>query len=165
MKDQTASKSIFFHWSTLGFFLTALVTICFVALHATPYMLAATISYSFLVLGLLLRQNIKAHPWFMLSAIILDLGLVLTLEFQRSAIKTAASFTLSPLQQAHIGTSTLATALYIPVLYLGFRRWRGSLADPASKMWHIRLGIAAFIFRTAGFLLMFTLLSYVTKTS
>lgn len=161
--SQTQKKSLLSIWPILGFCTIAISTVIFVTMNATVHMAAATISFSVLSLGLILRQNKKVHPYFMITAILMDLGLVLALEIQRNAIATAASFTLSPLQQAHIGASSIATLLYFPVLYLGFMRWKNKLTSNASRTWHIRLGMAAFLFRAMGFILMFTLLSYVKK--
>jgi hypothetical protein len=89
------------------------------------------------------------------------LGIVLTLEYQRQAIDTALAFSMSPLQQAHIAASSVATALYIPVLWLGWHLLKGT-PTAARRRWHRRLAIPAFIFRTIGFILMFALLG---KTS
>ncbi len=117
----------------------------------------ASLAYLLMCIGLHLRKKRAVHIFFMNCAIFLDIALVLTLEIQRDAIDTAFSFTLLPLQQAHIVMSSIATLLYIPVLYLG---WRGYLKKLTSKQrsWHLRLGISAYFFRTMGFILMFTLI-------
>ncbi len=83
--------------------------------------------------------------------IAIDLLLVLVLQIQRNAVHTALEFSLSPLQQAHVVASTIATVLYFPTLYLGWTR--------RSRVWHLRVGVLAFLFRTFGFILMFSLLS------
>jgi hypothetical protein len=139
----------------LGILAFALLGI--VAKFGTPYMCVATFSYFTMVTGLVLRNNKKVHYKLMATAITLDLLLVLVLEVQRHAIHTALSFTLSPLQQAHIGASSVATALYLPVVILGLRRLWG-LSSEKLKTWHMKLGITAFIFRSLGFLLMFSLI-------
>jgi len=126
-------------------------------LWATPYMGFATLAYGFMNIGLMNRRHRSIHASYMLSAIALDLALVLTLELQRDAIKTAMSFSLSPLQQAHILMSSLATALYIPIVILGYRLYFGRL-NALGRLWHRRLGIAGYVFRSLGFLLMFSLL-------
>jgi len=128
-----------------------------VGIWATPYMGLATLSYGFMNIGLMNLRNRDIHVRYMNSAIALDLALVLVLEFQRDAIQTALSFSLSPLQQAHIAMSAVATTLYIPILILGWRLYLGKL-NSAGRSWHRRLGIMGYVFRSLGFLLMFSLL-------
>lgn len=129
-----------------------------VGAFATPHMFVATFAYLLMVNGLVHRKNKKLHVKLMNSAIGLDLALVLLLELSRNAVDTALSFSLSPLQQAHIVASSLATALYIPILILGWLRYTEKLKGSASRSWHLRLGVVAFIFRSLGFLFMFSLL-------
>ena len=135
----------------------------------TPYMSLAAIAYTLLVAGLIFRKNRKIHPILMSAGIALDLTIVLTLQLQRDAIQTALKFSLSPLQQLHIGCSSVATALYIPVVVLGVLLLKSaqlsSKSQPDLKMkrqvwrfWHLRLAVTAFIFRSLGFLLMFSML-------
>lgn len=126
---------------------------------ATPYMGIATTAYGLMVCGLIYKYRTSLHTRFMLGAIGLDLFLVLFLEYQRHAIETALAFKLSPLQQAHIGVSTLATVLYFPVLYLGITLWRDYTKRERLIGWHKKIGITAFVFRTLGFILMFSLLA------
>ncbi len=123
----------------------------------TPYMAAATLAYGLMSIGLLNRKTTIVHARLMGSAIALDLGIVVTLELQRHAINTALSFSLTPMQQAHIAMSSIATLLYFPVVFLGWKRFRGKLSASGMR-WHIRLGISAYAFRTLGFILMFALL-------
>lgn len=118
------------------------------------YMIWATIAYFLMVTGVVLRKRRPIHVRLMLTAIAMDLCLVGLLEVKRDAVAKALEFSMGPLQQMHIGFSTVAVALYLPVLSLGIMRLRG--VGPLD--WHIRLGLAAFIFRTLGFLFMFSLL-------
>jgi len=124
---------------------------------ATPYMGFATLAYGFMNIGLMNRRHRTIHISYMISAIALDLALVLTLELQRDAIKTAISFSLTPMQQAHILMSSMATALYVPIIILGYRLYCGRL-NGLGRLWHRRLGIAGYVFRSLGFFLMFSLL-------
>ena len=95
----------------------------------------------------------------MASAIVIDLSLVLILEFSRSAIATAIGPNLNTLQRLHVGFSTLAVALYIPVIILGWRMlYKAGSATGKQKKWHRRLGYAAFTARTMSFLFMFSML-------
>lgn len=141
---------------TVVFLLIAVGVISFVAFNATPYMLLATLSYFLLAAGLALRKVRRLHAAFMLTAITADLLIVLILQIQRNAIQTAVSFSLTPLQQFHVGFSVVATFLYFPVLFLGIFLLKKP--HEALRLLHIRLALTAFTFRTLGFITMFTLL-------
>lgn len=122
-----------------------------------PYMIAATVSYILLVLGLVFRKKRKLHACLMGLGILTDLTIVMLLEINRDAVKTAVKFSLTTLQQLHVGTSACATALYFPVAVLGLLRLFGS-GNSRVRHLHLRSGVAAFIFRSLGFIFMFSLL-------
>ena len=93
----------------------------------------------------------------MSTAIASDLVLVLTLEIQRDAVATAIAHKLSALNQAHIYCSSIATLLYIPLIYFGIKLLKRE--DVARiKPIHRKLGYAALTFRTLGYMLMFSML-------
>lgn len=124
-----------------------------------PFMVAATLAYWCIVLGISARKSDRRrHLSLMSVGIALDIGIVLTLEVQRHAIDTAVQMSLNPLQQAHILFSSFAVLMYMPLVALGVLHFFGR-AITVSSRWHRRLGTAAFAFRTAGFILMFTLLT------
>ena len=125
--------------------------------YLTPHMLWASGTYYLMLGGLLFRCTRGLHICLMSIAMLADLSLVLLLQFQRNAIETAVSFTLSPLQQAHVGASTIALLLYFPTLYYGIRRARSRDFSLEERQRHLRYGLTAFFFRTLGFLLMFSL--------
>lgn len=145
------------------FLLGALPLLVAIACFATPYMLCASIAYCLMVTGLINLKQRRRHAALMSTAIALDVGLVLVLELQRDAINTAVSLSLSPLQMAHVGSSSVATLLYFPVLFLGFQRLFKPSAPLWMRTWHIRLGVAAFVFRSLGFVFMFSLLAHVLR--
>jgi hypothetical protein len=147
---------------SIAFILIFLVSVKQIFPGATPYMLAASLSYSLMILGVLNRKNTRVHAPVMGTAISIDLLIVLTLEIQRHAVNTALEFSLTPLQQIHIGFSTLATVLYFPIVALGLLRLKGRTGENSAH-WHKRLGVAAFIFRTSGFILMFSMLDKTMK--
>ena len=126
-------------------------------LPITLIMKVATACYLCFIFGLYYRKNRKVHVRLMATGIAGDLSIVLLLEFQRAAIDTALSFKLGFWQQLHIGSSFTAVILYIPVIYLGSSIIFGG-SSLKKRLWHIRIALVAFIFRTMGFLLMFTLL-------
>jgi hypothetical protein len=125
---------------------------------ATPYMLIASAAYLCMFSGMLLRRNPKTHPKLMMTGMATDILLVLILEVQRSAIKTASGFSLTYPQQLHILFSLMAVVHYFPVFYLGLKRMKGT-ASTKQKALHLRLGVMAFAFRTLGFILMFSFLA------
>ena len=146
-----------FHSSKLKL-LIAVIFAILVFFISDFFMGLATLSYSMLIIGLLNRFRSKhEHAFFMTLGISIDLIIVLSLEIQRNAIGTAVSFSLSSLQQAHIGFSSLATLLYFPVLFLGVRNLKSPPTLVSLKA-HKILGYSAFIFRSLGFVLMFSLI-------
>jgi hypothetical protein len=128
-----------------------------IAHFTTIYMAVATTAYFLMVTGFMFRSEKRVHFKLMTAAIFLDLSLVAVLEVKRHAIHTALSFTLTPLQQCHIAVSSVAAALYIPILILGALRLWGHRSKGVRSA-HIILGISAFIFRSLGFILMFSML-------
>jgi hypothetical protein len=128
-----------------------------IAALTTPYMGAASFAYFLMVAGLAFRLRHRLlHRRLMFSAMGIDLSLVLLLELQRSAIGTVIALEMGSWQFAHVLFSTLALLLYGPMIYLGKALW--SRETPGLRTWHKRVGIAAFTFRTLGFVLMFSLL-------
>ena len=122
----------------------------------TIYMWIATVAWLCLMSGYLARKKRSTHVNLMRAGIFLDIGLVLFLQFTRGAIQTALSFELALLKQLHIAASTIALLLYFPILYLGFQLLKGK-GTAEMRARHIRLGTTALIFRTLGFLLMFSM--------
>lgn len=119
----------------------------------------ATFAYFLMCSGLYFRKtNSMTHAFYMTTAIFTDLSLVLALQILRDAVQTASSFSLPFLQQAHIGASSLATVLYFPVLYLGYHLLTGKSTGHTKRL-HKKVAITAFVFRSIGFLLMFSMLA------
>jgi hypothetical protein len=136
--------SAFFVAAVLGFITSA-------------YMGVATFAYCLMVLGIVWRRRAReTHRQLMFAGMGIDLALVLLLELQRSATATAFGFKLGPWQMAHVVASTLAVALYLPMIYAGMKLWERETAGRRSL--HRRLGYLTFFFRSLGFVLMFSLL-------
>ena len=135
------------------------VSLALLCRFVTPYMWIASLAYAFMVSGMLFRKSSRRiHVYLMSSAMALDLALVGTLEIKRNAVEKALEFSLGPWQQAHIMASLLALSLYGPVFALGLWRYLRPGSPAPARLWHIRLGIAAFVLRSLGFLLMFSML-------
>ena len=139
-------------------FLLFIPVFIFLGIALTPYMSISTLAYSLLVVGLILRQSKKPHSLCMLSGISLDIAIVLTLEFTRQAINTAVSLELDALQQTHIVFSTIALLLYFPTLVMGIKIYRGNTC-PQLRARHRKIAITAFVFRSLGFIFMFSMIS------
>lgn len=125
----------------------------------TAPMMVATFAYYLMVVGIFNRRRRVLHVTLMGSAILLDLGLVLVLEIQRSAINAALNYPYTGWQTAHIVASTLAVLFYLPTIVLGLKRLRNPKITPSVRLWHMRVALTAFSLRTVGFVLMFTMLS------
>jgi len=115
----------------------------------------ASIAYTSLLVGLLYRKDRSMHVPFMAVGIGLDTLLVLVLQVQRGVIQGAVTDTYTTLQYLHIGSSTIAFVLYFPLVYFAVRQYRG-IGSPQGRLWHIRIALTAFVFRTLGFGLMFS---------
>ena len=140
-------------------FLICFVTIILCSIFTTPPMMIATFNFCLLLLGFSFRHRSKSvHASLMTLGILSDISLVLLLQIQRNAVQTAVAFRLSPLNQAHVICSTLATLLYFPVLFYGWKLYQNTSARGNTRLIHKRLGLAALFFRTLGFLLMFSML-------
>lgn len=124
----------------------------------TPYMAVASLAYLLLACGVVQSARRKAHVALMSSGVVMDLGVVLTLEVKRSAVATALGGELGPLQMGHVAFSLAAVILYVPTMVLGWRGIRGGKGGPSRLKAHRILGKVAFLFRTVGFGLMFSLL-------
>ena len=144
-----------------------LVAVCFaiippavvVLVGGTPYMLVAGMAYGTLSAGIWLRRNRPVHATLMNFGILLDVSLVLTLQIERDAVGTALSNTLGAWEMSHIICSTLALVLYFPLLYLGWSLFRNR-AGLGWALTHRRLGVVAFVLRSLGFVLMFSMLKH-----
>ncbi len=136
--------------------LFVLVASGFIGVVFSPYKGIATLSYLCLLVGVVHRKNRNVHVGLMSSGMTIDVLLVLVLEFQRSAIATSAGGSLNSYQLAHVIVSTLAVLVYLPTANLGYRRWKGTLAQEKNVL-HLRFGVLAFVLRTIGYVLMFSM--------
>lgn len=102
------------------------------------------------------RKDRSSHVPFMVFGMVLDLLLVLYLQFTRDAVGTALEFRLSVLQQIHILFSASAVALYFPTFYYGLKLVK-RVATPKQRILHIKIATTALIFRTLGLLFMFSM--------
>lgn len=94
------------------------------------------------------------HVPMVLTAIIGDLSFVVFLQLTRDALARAFEFQLSLFNQMHIGFSAVAMLLYFPVVFFGIKLLRG---ENNCRLLHRRLAVSAYVFRTLGFLFMFSM--------
>lgn len=120
-------------------------------------MYIASIAWALLLTGYAFRRTRSLHVPLVLGGIFLDISLVAYLEWSRGAIEKAVSFDMNGLQQVHIAMSTVALVLYFPVLGLGMRLF-GDSENYSLRDLHKRVALTALIFRTLGFIFMFSML-------
>lgn len=123
----------------------------------TDYMYIATLAWALLCLAYLLRRRRWLHVPLAVSGMLLDILLVAFLQLTRNAVQTAVSFNLSLMEQIHIANSSIALLLYVPVFYFGVKLAVGG-ATPSQRAWHLKLAIAALVFRSLGFVFMASLI-------
>lgn len=153
-----ASRPFFSRKEALAIYL-GLSLIFYIGLNASLYMGLATFTYFFMLLGVRLRKNRPLHWRVMSFSMITDIGLVLILEATRSAVDTAVKFELTALQKIHILTSLVAVVLYLCMFYLGYKRYKDKKNTQRIKNLHMRFGITTLIFRSVGWLTMFSFLA------
>ncbi len=88
-----------------------------------------------IIAGLVTRKQTRAHISLMLSAFVLDIGLLLAIEFQRNAINTALNTTLKPILFFHICVSVLMIIFYVIMIRSGM----ATLKDRSHKARHKNL--------------------------
>ena len=137
--------------------LVVLPTVALLSQWMTPYMSVASLAYFLMISGLYYKRHRLVHARLMSTSMFLDILLVLVLEFQRAAVQTVIAHRLNTWQMTHVGFSLLAVLLYLPVGYMGWQRFQRR-ASEKQEIWHFRLGITAFVFRTLGYAFMFSML-------
>lgn len=94
-----------------------------------------------LVVGYFNRRKRKIHIPMMLSAFVIDMIIVLIIEFSRGAIKTAQA-KMGPLMIIHIIISVSVILLYIGQIVSGIKKAKGGTCN-----WHGRTGLILLIAR------------------
>jgi len=143
-------------WLVASFVFAAIV-----ATFLTVPMGVASFAWLILTGGIFLDLNRLAHARWMLAGVLLDIALVLVLQFQRGAVQTAVARTLSEVQQLHIVASLGAVLLYLPAIALGRKIFRNSQTPEGKRDLHRNVGRVAYLLRTLGYFLMFSMLSHV----
>lgn len=95
-----------------------------------------------LVVGVLYRRNRRVHIPLMLSAFLIDLGMVLYLEIRRGVIESIPGRPMTPLLIVHISISTIVLVLYGLQIYSGIQNAKGR-----RKPWHAKVGATFLVLR------------------
>ncbi len=120
------------------------------------YKAIATVAFALLWAAWAQRRRRALHVRLAFAGIMIDVAMVLFLEFSRDVIGLTTQKDWSLVQWTHIGSSVLAVLLYLPVVWLGISLLRNA-ASSGARIAHRRLAVAALVFRTVGFCCMWSL--------
>ena len=98
-----------------------------------------------IVVGLLVRRHKTAHISLMVSAFVIDLGLVLYLELARGVVESVPGREMSPLLVFHLVLSTIVLGLYVGQIVTGIRNARGQRSG-----WHAKVAIVLLVCRVGN---------------
>jgi len=87
-----------------------------------------------ILIGYFNRSRKRVHISMMVSALVIDLGIVLYLEIARAVIESIPSRPITPLLIIHIIISVTVLVLYGIQLYTGIKKARGQSSAIHSKM-------------------------------
>ncbi len=96
-------------------------------------------------------RRLGCHAACMVTAFVLDVGLVLYIELSRGAVDRVAH-SISPLLWFHVAISTAALLLYVVQGYLGYRLYRGLAVSTMSHRW---VGITFLVLRLGNYVTSF----------
>ena len=86
-----------------------------------------------IVVGLLKRRQRKTHITMMVSALVIDLGLVLYLELKRGVVESVPGREPTPLLYFHIALSLVVLILYGVQVFTGVKKKLKGLPCPLHK--------------------------------
>lgn len=114
--------------------------------------LFSTVILLVIAFGLYKRRQPKVHIPVMGLAFVMDIALVLYIEWTRHAIETFAESVAVPMDKTlllfHIGVSLVTILLYVALIVSGIRLFRG---DAAVRTWHRGLAGAFILFRLTNY--------------
>ena len=87
-----------------------------------------------LLIGYLNRSRKRLHIGMMLSALTIDLGLVLYLEITRAVVESIPGRAMTPLLLIHITLSTIVLILYGVQVVTGIRKARGRASTTHARI-------------------------------
>ncbi|MFN8615342.1 MAG: hypothetical protein U0003_05480 [Vampirovibrionales bacterium] len=117
----------------------------------TVFPVLSTLVLVLIALGLKHRRVPGKHIPLMLSALLIDVGMVLWLEWHRQAVEQVVEG-VSGLLLFHVCVSTLVVVLYIGLLITGIRQAKGIAL---STQWHRWMAIAFVVGRLINYVTSF----------
>ncbi|MEM9445136.1 MAG: hypothetical protein AAGA18_07260 [Verrucomicrobiota bacterium] len=111
----------------------------------------STVVILLIAAGIYYRKNLKLHYKIMGAAFVLDVALVLYIEFTRHAVEQAIN-PVGALLMFHIIVSVLVLVAYLVQFELGRRILKGMVA---TKSLHIQIGITFVSLRLANYITSF----------
>jgi len=112
---------------------------------AHPLKLLSAFVCVLIVVGLLNRRRKRVHIPLMLSALAIDLGIVLYLEIRRGVVESIPHRPMTPLLIIHIAISVAVLVLYGFQVYTGIQNAKGR-----RSAWHPKAATAFVILRFAN---------------
>jgi uncharacterized membrane protein YozB (DUF420 family) len=103
-----------------------------------------------LVIGVLNRRRKRIHIPLMLSAMAIDVGMVLYLEIRRGVVESIPQRPMTPLLVIHITISVLVLILYGVQVVTGYRNAKGRRST-----WHPRIAALLLPLRFANLITSF----------
>lgn len=100
----------------------------------TPLKILSVFACLLIVVGVLNRRRKRVHIPLMLTALTIDLGIVLFLELTRAVIESLPGREMTPLLIIHICLSTSVLALYAVQVVTGIKNARGRHSRVHSKV-------------------------------
>ena len=111
----------------------------------------STIVVLIIIAGLWKRKDRALHYKLMVLAFIIDMGMVVYIEFMRGAVETAVS-SPPPLMLFHIFVSVMSIVFYLVQFYLGWRLFKGKVTSTKT---HMYCGILFCVFRLSNYVTSF----------
>ena len=102
-------------------------------LSTHPLKLLSVVVCAILVIGVLNRRRRRIHIPLMLTAMAIDVGMVLYLEIRRGVVESIPKRPMTPLLAVHVTISVLVLILYGVQIVTGYRNAKGRRST-----WHPR---------------------------
>ncbi|MEK7732093.1 MAG: DUF420 domain-containing protein [Planctomycetota bacterium] len=119
-------------------------------LSSHPLKLLSVLVCLILVIGVLNRRRKRIHIPLMLSAMAIDVGMVLYLEIRRGVVESIPQRPMTPLLVIHITISVLVLILYGVQVVTGYRNAKGRRST-----WHPRIAALLLPLRFANLITSF----------
>ena len=120
---------------------------------AVVFQTQSIIIYSLMIFGIMKRKNRKIHVPVMSAVLILDVLLILQIEFGRSAVEKATKVLVNPIiLNIHVTFAVLSVVFYVLLVITGRKLLKG---EQSIRPRHRLFGWTAFALRTLTLLTSF----------